>query len=678
MQETKLVALTLCCLMITVSLFLFLPLGMVSDDEETTNLSLDEFGGKMVFTGGGTTEIYDLSDLDNIRSDLNADYILMNDIDASGSASWDGGNGFTPIGDESNPFNGTLNGNGYNITGLFINRTAYSVLFQALFHTISGNAIIRDLTLTSVSIAGNNFTSSLVSKNNGLIINTTVSGNISGVYGVAGLVSHNIGEIRDCHGSINVTGVERVGGLVSFNQNNAVVVNSSVQGQVTGTTEDAGGLVGFNSGLVQNCSAVTTINGNFRVGGLVGSNYGHVRDSSTSGSVHSSSNGAGGLIGYQSSYTVINCSSSSTVSGGSSIGGLVGAMGTATRINLSYSTGDVHGTNSVGGLVGSASGSATISNCYSNGNVTATTQAGGLVGGQSTVQIYNSYTISSVNGTNANGLAHGYGYAVNSFWNTDIYATSAIGIGKTSAELKQANTFIDAGWAIGSVWSIIDGVTYPSLTGLTLAANAGPDQSVDDGSTVDFDGSSSIGENIDNYTWSFTYNGSTIILYGASPNHVFTIPGIYFVTLIVRDTTNNTAQDNMTVTVHDIIPPVADAGTDILLVGGGTVTFNGSGSTDSAGITNYTWMFMYNGSLVNLYGVSPTFDFQIPGVYVITLTVKDAANNIASDTFAVTVSDGGSGGSGEQSPENSWYIWLILIAFITIIVLAYHRFRRQN
>ena len=46
---------------------------------------------------------------------------------------YDNGNGWLPIGDYSNSFTGTYNGNGYSIKGMNINRTSYSQTVKRLF-----------------------------------------------------------------------------------------------------------------------------------------------------------------------------------------------------------------------------------------------------------------------------------------------------------------------------------------------------------------------------------------------------------------------------------------------------------------------------------------------------------------------------------------------------------------
>ncbi len=82
-------------------------------------------------------------------------------------------------------------------------------------------------------------------------------------------------------------------------------------------------------------------------------------------------------------------------------------------------------------------------------------------------------------------------------------------------------------------------------------ADAGPDQNVVEGTVVTFDGSLSTDDSgtIANYTWSFTFNGSAVTLFGVNPSFNFTKVGTYVVTLTVLDPSDNSDTDTMTVNV---------------------------------------------------------------------------------------------------------------------------------
>ena len=177
-----------------------------------------------------------------------------------------------------------------------------------------------------------------------------------------------------------------------------------------------------------------------------------------------------------------------------------------------------------------------------------------------------------------------------------------------------------------------------SLDGLPPLADAGPDQAVDEDTVVTFDGSASTDNvGISNYTWTFT-DVSPRALYGVAPGYLFANPGTFVITLAVLDRDSNTATDTVTITVNDITPPTADAGADQTVDEDTVVTFDGGASTDNVAISNHTWTFDDGGTQA-LYGASPAHPFATPGTYVVTLTVRDAAGNSATDTMTVSVND---------------------------------------
>jgi len=85
-------------------------------------------------------------------------FIQTADIDASTTSSWNGGEGFSPIGNESIKFTGSYNGQNYTIDGLYINRPGYNV--QALFGYTNGSTI-KNLGTTNVDIKGRDFVGGL-------------------------------------------------------------------------------------------------------------------------------------------------------------------------------------------------------------------------------------------------------------------------------------------------------------------------------------------------------------------------------------------------------------------------------------------------------------------------------------------------------------------------------------
>ncbi len=169
-------------------------------------------------------------------------------------------------------------------------------------------------------------------------------------------------------------------------------------------------------------------------------------------------------------------------------------------------------------------------------------------------------------------------------------------------------------------------------------ANAGPDQTVDQGDLVTFDGSGSTDNMaVDNYTWNFTDGGAQMV-YGATPNYTFNNAGVFVVTLTAMDAAGNTHTDTVEITVNDTTDPTADAGLDQTVDQRDLVEFNGSGSLDNVGVNNYTWTFS-DGGAKTLYGLMPNYTFQNVGNFTVTLNVTDAAGNWKTDTMWVLVND---------------------------------------
>jgi len=158
-----------------------------------------------------------------------------------------------------------------------------------------------------------------------------------------------------------------------------------------------------------------------RAGALAGLNNGHIAAIYSSGMVSSNSHYVGGLVGRNMGSIVSSCSTA-MASGGSNVGGLVGFSGGS--ILTSYSIGAVSGLSNVGGLVGWNYGFGTISESYSTGSVTGTREIGGLVG---------------FNNGDCVTLC---------FWDmaTSGQVGSAGGIGLTTAEMQDIDTYLSEGW----------------------------------------------------------------------------------------------------------------------------------------------------------------------------------------------------------------------------------------
>jgi len=91
-------------------------------------------------------------------------------------------------------------------------------------------------------------------------------------------------------------------------------------------------------------------------------------------------------------------------------------------------------------------------------------------------------------------------------------------------------------------------------------ARTGQDQHVALGKDVQFAGiASSDNVGVTNYTWTFTYNGTAVALYGATPNFRFWTLGNYTVTLAVRDAAGNSDTETMMMRVSEEGPSDSDS-----------------------------------------------------------------------------------------------------------------------
>ncbi len=97
---------------------------------------------------------------------------------------------------------------------------------------------------------------------------------------------------------------------------------------------------------------------------------------------------------------------------------------------------------------------------------------------------------------------------------------------------------------------ITDNLTITVLDTAAPEANAGTNFTVEQYKNATFDGFfSSDNVGIVNYTWSFNYGNTTITLFGVTAKYIFSTPGNYTVTLIVKDGAGLTSQDDVLVTV---------------------------------------------------------------------------------------------------------------------------------
>ena len=172
----------------------------------------------------------------NTSSDYNEKhYILMADIDLSGynaaNTNFNNGKGWIPIGiSYAIPFNGTFDGNGKKIKGLYINSDKELI---GLFGYLTG--IVRNLALEEANITGGNLVGGLAGMfYSGIIANCYVAGDIKGIDEVGGLTGYIcFGYIDNSYTLGTVSGRNYIGGLAGSSTNGRInkcaALNSSVE-----------------------------------------------------------------------------------------------------------------------------------------------------------------------------------------------------------------------------------------------------------------------------------------------------------------------------------------------------------------------------------------------------------------------------------------------------------------
>mgnify|MGYP002543204586 CR=1 FL=1 len=295
------------------------------------------------------TETQQLVELSNASGEaLTKSYKLGADIDLTGID-------FNGIGNASEPFSGSFDGNGFKISNMTIKKDASSE-GVGLFNYIMG-AAVKNVKLENADVTGG-----------------SMVGGIAG-WAVARVSTENMAEsignlIGNCHVSGKVKSLATgskgayAGGLVGDND---------------GETDSKTGFSVYSS--IDKCSADVSVEAEGAyAGGLVGGNFGNITDSYATGDV-SGKTGTGGFAGTNAG-SIYSSHSEGSVSGTGSIGGFAGT--TSGEIRNSYSLGTVNSLSAgdkIGGFIGNGSG--TVKDCMSAGVLSRSTgdsYVGGFAG----------------------------------------------------------------------------------------------------------------------------------------------------------------------------------------------------------------------------------------------------------------------------------------------------------
>jgi len=262
---------------------------------------------------------------------------LNNNIDLGGlyneeTDSWSGDT-WEPIGNEQYPFAGIFEGNGYKITGLYIN--------------------------TDKDYQG------LIGYSYGTIQNLTVEGYIyttgrkaAGICGASyPRDTEKVATIRNCINEVDICSTNQwVGGICAIigagEDETSIIENSCNNGDIQGSNL-VGGICGHNStgtygnSIIRNCYNTGIISGGYEVGGICGLNQSDTWDRETGP-------------------TIKNCYNIGFIRGDYNLGGIVGtAEGKYSTVKNCYNVGLIQKSSQSGNIIGSyEDGYGIVENCY--------------------------------------------------------------------------------------------------------------------------------------------------------------------------------------------------------------------------------------------------------------------------------------------------------------------------
>lgn len=328
--------------------------------------------------GSGTiADPYQIANLDNLywmstnQSSWYYHFIQTADIDATVTASWNIGDhdndvntanvpmGWVSIGNSSAKFYGSYDGQGFKISNLYQNKTAYwgnSGLFGYICHYLPSTEPygIKNLELVNVNITGNQNAGGIAGYNeDSQIYNCKVSGSITAQRYVGGIVGYTVkpdrttASVLKCINTATITGIgdssELIGGIAGQN-GNSLIDKCFNTGNIGGVTGIVGGVVGDNGSTSvlkesYNLGSVTSTLNYVMIGGLAGRNESStILNCYNKGLVHGNVVAyAGGLVGYNNTASITNCYNAGDVTGfySNTFGSIAGSIG-YSNVNDTY------------------------------------------------------------------------------------------------------------------------------------------------------------------------------------------------------------------------------------------------------------------------------------------------------------------------------------------------------
>lgn len=218
--------------------------------DATTNVTLSDNDGDSCYEIGTADQLYAFANIVNggntsVNAELTADIVVntgnvagCNGTKASGWKEW------TPIGNYSNRYTGTFDGNNKTISGLYFNNSNQSNvgLFGCSYGAIKNVGVVNSYFMGYYYVGG-----VCGYSYNGTIENCYNTGTVSGTgYYVGGVCGLNAGTITNCYNTGSVNGrLGNVGGVCGFNYNGGTITNcyydnTVYTGEGVGNSSDTG------------------------------------------------------------------------------------------------------------------------------------------------------------------------------------------------------------------------------------------------------------------------------------------------------------------------------------------------------------------------------------------------------------------------------------------------------
>ncbi len=266
------------------------------------------------------------------------------DIDASETSSWCGGKGWVPIGLTNKSWIGNYDGQDYQISNLYINRTNANAYYFGLFGLVGLNtqySYLNNIRLTGVNI--------------------TTSGRYVGALFGATKDNANMVQVNKCNSTGSVSGGDYTGGLIGYavGMINSFYIQKCYStcsvSSYNGTASYMGGLVGglyntanyaYRANILDSYARGSVTSNGYYIGGLVGwvegysasyyYYYTQVHKCYSTGSVTSTQSYKGGFIGYAVNNETNACYWDTQTSGLSSSSGGTGYTTAQMKTTSSY------------------------------------------------------------------------------------------------------------------------------------------------------------------------------------------------------------------------------------------------------------------------------------------------------------------------------------------------------